>query len=76
MKHSGATGWIWSKYRRKLKGIGGRDGGGKNMKRRKTYGSVRSERGVIAKGCNIPEIKCQIPRTRREKYLLGEPKKK
>lgn len=72
----GIGGSIWSRYRRKLKGIGGRDGGGKQMKRRATYATVASPDGPTpVAGLTIKEVRCAIPRTRREKYLLGAPKK-
>lgn len=61
-----------TKYRRKLLGLGARDGGGKQMKRRGTYATVASLSGPQPPvGCSIREIKCPIPRTKREKYLLG-----
>ncbi len=72
----GRNGSIWSRYRRKRKNIGGKDGGGKQMKRRRTYATVASPDGPTPNaGLNIREVKCAIPRTRREKYLLGAPKK-
>jgi hypothetical protein len=68
-------GSVWTRYRQKKKGIGGKDGGGKQMKRRSTYATVASPHGPPAKaGLSIREIRCPIPRTRREKYLLGPPK--
>ncbi len=65
-------GHVRTKYRRKTLGIGSRDGGGKQMKRRATYATVASPNGPQPTvGNTIREIKCPIPRTRKEKYLLG-----
>lgn len=69
-------GSIWTRYRQKRKGIGGKDGGGKQMKRRGVYATVASPDGPMPEaGLTLREIRCPIPRTRREKYLLGAPSK-
>lgn len=74
-RQGGHGGWIYSAYRRKLKGIGPKDGGGKQMKRRAVYATVASPLGPQpAAGLTLREIRCPVPRTRREKYLLGAPK--
>lgn len=74
----GNNGSIWSRYRRKQKGVGGRDGGGKQMKVRSTFATVTDmERGAKPPPPGmLPQMRCPIPRTRREKYLLGAPKAK
>lgn len=68
----GTGGSVYTRYQRKKHGIGSRDGGGKQMKRRSTYATVASPNGPQpGAGLNIREVRCPIPRTRREKYLLG-----
>ena len=72
----GNNGCIWSRYRRKIKGIGGRDGGGKQMKLRATFATVTDmERGAKpAPPGMLPQLRVQIPRTKRQRYHLGSPR--
>lgn len=69
----GINGSIWSKYRQKKRG--GKDAGGKQLKRRATYGSVHCEtHGVMpSDGKGFKSVRCAIPITRHERYRLGCP---
>ena len=68
----GITGSIWSKYRQKKRHS--RDGGGKQMRRRSVFATVTDMSGGVPQGPGLlPQTKVPVPRTRREKYLLGVP---
>src|SRR4051812_33847271 len=67
------TGSIWSKRRQKTKGS--RDGGGKQRRKRGTWGSVHCEvHGIMpADGKGFRSVSVPIPANRTEKYKLGCP---
>lgn len=67
----GPGGSIYTKRQQKRKNNGG---GGKQMKIRSTFATVTdTKHGAQALPGMLPQVRCPIPRTRREKYLLGSP---
>jgi hypothetical protein len=67
----GPGGSLFTRKQQKRKGS---NGGGKQMKIRATYATVTDLRfGIAPQPGMLPQVRVPIPRTRREKYLLGSP---
>ncbi len=70
----GRNGSIYT--RRRVKRRGNRDGGGKQMKRRSVFATVTDMMyGGSPQPGTLPQLRVPVPRTKREKYMLGSPKK-
>ena len=59
---------IYTKYQSQTRNS--RDGGGKQLKRRKVFATVTDmQHGIHAKGAGLlPQVRVPVPATKREKY--------